>query len=219
MVPMIKIGDFVEAIDQIDMAPLSSPTYPQRWYLLRVHPNRESKVMRTFGQRGISGYVPMIARTMITVRRHVGLEFEHQRMVMMPLFPGLVIVPDFEAVLQRWRGVDGVIGLLPVGPCLATLSRARYEDVRTIVAVGNTPRSKRERMYETGQLVRIVDGPFRGFDGRIDRLDSRGRLSVLLSLFGRETQTELEEGQVAPVQHPTDAGTDRPQHRQLRRRP
>jgi transcriptional antiterminator NusG len=54
--------------------------------------------------------------------------------------------------------------------------------------------------YSIGEVVNITDGPFKGFDGSINEIDSqKGKLKVLVSMFGRETPVELDSLQVKRV--------------------
>ena len=54
--------------------------------------------------------------------------------------------------------------------------------------------------YEIGEVVSIVDGPFKGFDGSISEIDSvKGKLKVMVSMFGRETPVELDALQVKQI--------------------
>ena len=198
MSAMLKIGDFVEAVDPSRHGSLEVAV-PQRWYLLRVHPSREASVMRTFARRNISAYLPTITKSAVVTRYRIGYSVDVKRNVTMPLFPGLILVPDFEYNQDRLRSIDGVVGFLRFGPCTAFLNQKLIADVRNIEAIGNVPPSKRERMYALGQLVRVVDGPFASFAGRIERLDSNGRLSVLVDLFKRMVPVGLDQDQIAPA--------------------
>lgn len=209
-----KKGEFVDMIERpIERLEVSMPS---RWYALRVHPNKEAKVMRTFHQRNISAYLPLVTRDEVATRHCRGFSYKFNRRVTAPLFSGLIFIPDFECGDDHVLRVDGVVGLLRFGDWTAYLTPKLYADVRAIEAGSNIPLSKRKRLYEIGQLVRVVDGPFAAFDGRIERLDSRGRLSVLVDVFKRMTPLELEEGQIEPVLASTDAGTAR-QRQQPRR--
>lgn len=194
----LKIGDFVDAVDLC--APDVALPLPERWYLLRVHPHRETKVMRTFNQRGISGYMPMVPRTRkVTRTTWLGRHVEQQHQIRAPLFPGVILLPDFELSRRRLRDVDGVIGLFQMGDCTPYLSHEDMAQVRALEAAGNTPLTKLKRLYEVGQIVKIVDGPFAGWQGRVERLDSNGRLSVLLSAMKRGHKVNLTECQIEPA--------------------
>jgi transcription antitermination factor NusG len=58
------------------------------------------------------------------------------------------------------------------------------------------PVARRYRLFKAGHMVRVVDGPFAAFNGKIDRLDLNGLLKVLVDLFSRMTPVELDEGQI-----------------------
>jgi transcription termination/antitermination protein NusG len=193
-----KKGEFVEMVDLDRFGPLEV-AIPQRWYMLRVHPNREFKVMKTFGQRNISGWLPLQTSMQdIKTYRH-GYEQIRRREVTSPLISGVIIIPDFEASRDRWREIDGVIGILRMGPCMPSLTPKLLQDLRNIEAIGNTPRSKRERLFEVGQLVRVVNGPFRSFCASVERLDSRSRLKIGVEIFGRITPIEVSESDIEAV--------------------
>lgn len=177
---------------------------PQRWYILRVQPNRESRLMRLFRQRCRSAYLPL-TREQIEIRRiHAGREWIERREVMVPLITGCVLVPDFEVkgiqgAPNGWRSFDGAIGLLKFGEFTPYLTPKLMDDIRRIEAISNTPKSKRERAFKEGQLVRVVSGPFRGFCGQVERVDSKTRLSVGINIFGRITPAILEQGEIEAV--------------------
>jgi transcriptional antiterminator NusG len=111
-----------------------------------------------------------------------------------PPISGLIFISDFEFESKRWRGVDDVIGIYRVGPCTPYLTSRLQEDLRNIEAIANTPLSKRK--FDLGELVRVVNGPFRSLGARIERFDRRGRLCVGVEIFGRTTPIELSEGDI-----------------------
>jgi transcriptional antiterminator NusG len=206
-----KIGDFVEFVElQGNAAPLELPV-PERWYLLQTFPNKEAKVMRAFKDRNISAYHPTVRQRSRVIRGRL-------RDVVVPLFAGLIFIPDFQAN-NGGVYVDGVDGYLKFGDYYAVLpesaapirrgpawkSRFVRRDekrildmigIRQLEAEGNIPVARRRRLYRIGEMVRVVDGPFAMFNGTIERLDSRGRLKLLLDVFGRMTSLELDEGQI-----------------------
>lgn len=197
MIQQLEIGQFVDVIERPSER-LDVPM-PERWFVLKAFPNREAAVMKVFRRRGISHYFPMFPREEIIVRRRSGYEVRMKRRVITPLFPGMIFVPDFECLPGAFDGIEGLSGFMRFGDWRAYLSLKDYAIIQAINAVACTPRSKRERMFETGQLVRIVDGPFASFSGRIERLDSKGRLSVLVDLFKRMIPVQFDEGQIEAV--------------------
>ncbi|MGY4288873.1 transcriptional antiterminator NusG [Bradyrhizobium sp. LM2.7] len=193
---LYKIGDHVGY--QPVEAPISVPL-PSRWYMLRVYPNRESKVMKAFRLRNISAYLPVLT-SMQEFRRFRGsYEWIERRNVTGPLITGCVLLPDFEVDCDSWKGVDGTIGLLRFGDFTPWLTPKLLDDIRKIEAIGNTPKSKRERHFEVGQLVRVLSGPFRHFSAQVERIDSKTRLTVGVQIFGRITPVDLAESDIEAV--------------------
>ncbi|BAR61784.1 transcription termination/antitermination protein NusG [Bradyrhizobium diazoefficiens] len=167
------------------------------WHLLDVYPGREQKVMRWFRYYGIDGYYPI---EISFVRRGVGGSARRPhlgRRVVRPLVPGLIFVPNYERVPV----LPDVVGFHHVGDCLARLSVGDMATLRDIEAYLNTPRSERRHRgkLSIGEMVRVVDGPFAEFIGRIERLDSKGRLTVLIDAFKRSVSLQMNEMQIEPI--------------------
>jgi transcription termination/antitermination protein NusG len=193
-----NIGDFVEMVDLDKLRERDTPT-PALWYALELHPNRDAKVTRTFDQRRINYYFPTITQRKKIVRRRRGYEITIEREVTSPLFPGVVFIPDFQRARGGVLSVDGVSDFWRFGEWVATLPPNEMEKIRTIEAIGKIPLARRKRLYALNQIVRVVDGPFASFNGTIDRLDSKGRLSVLVDLFKRMVPVMLDENQIEAV--------------------
>lgn len=196
-----------EIVGSVDLArlrgPLEVPVAPERWYLLRVYPHLQLRVMKTFRERNISAWLPMHTETRSVSRYNRGYEKIIEQRVTVPLVSGLIILPDFEAKAGRFYAVDGVIDVLREGDRgVPVLTPQDIIDLRNIEAIGNTPKSKRARKFELGELVRVKAGPFAYFCGVVERLDSTGRVSVDMRLFGRVTQISIEESELELAPRP-----------------
>jgi transcription termination/antitermination protein NusG len=191
-----------EIVGRVDIEAMRGPfevPMPKRWYVLLTHPNCEGKVMRTFHQRNISAYFPTVReRRRITVRRR-GYSFDVVRDVRSPLFAGVILIPDFQARLGGVHDVEGVDRYFRMDQCYPYLDETGIARVRWLEGLGNIPVARRRRLFRIGQLVRITDGPFALFNGIVDRLDSRGRLTVLVDIFKRMTPIAFDEGQIEPA--------------------
>ena len=189
-------GQIVDYVS-IDGEPLSLPL-PQRWYILRITPGGDAKVMQSFRIRSVSGYSPIVIRTtngstLREVRRpHLG------RRIVKPMLPGLVFLPDFEVDrIDAIRVIDDVDDLLFIGPCLASMSIEDMRVLRQIEAAYSVPLGQRK--YAINQMVRIVEGPFAHFVAKIERLDSRGRLKLFIDAVTRGVSVIASETQIEPV--------------------
>lgn len=185
----MQIGDFVCFMDSCDL----SVPIPKLWYLLRIQPNREMTVEDRLRDRGVSVYLPKEKRTVRGM-------WSRRVLRTMPIFPGLLFVPDFDADMRRLKSLaEGIIGFVTFGDRAAYASPKTMHAIRNVENMLDVPPSQRERMYKIGQLVRIVDGPFDMFEGKIERLDSHGRLRILLDVLGCETPVEHDESQIEAV--------------------
>jgi transcription termination/antitermination protein NusG len=206
-----QIGDHVGFVDMVERRGPIEVQMPERWYVLQTFPNQEAKVMRRFRERNISAYHPLVRKLQILRGRKIDRS--------VPLFATLIFIPDYQASTGGVF-VEGVDRFLRIGeyyPYLpevaAPVRRAevpiesRYikrdeklildmVGIRRLEAEGNIPVARRRRLYKTGQLMRVIDGPFAGFKGSFERLDSIGRLTLLLDIFSRMTLVELDEGQI-----------------------
>jgi transcriptional antiterminator NusG len=203
-----RVGQIVGYVDVAKLRGSIELSTPHKWYVLITFPNKEAKVMRTFRYRGISAYHPIVRKAETVRGRRVDRTTS--------LFAGLIFIPDFQAHAGGVF-VDGVDRYLKFGDCYpylpecapslikladGTLGKRASGDIPDMVGIrrleadGNIPVVRRRRLHRVGELVRVIDGPFASFNGKIERLDSNGRLKVLLDIFKRLTPVEFDEGQI-----------------------
>jgi transcriptional antiterminator NusG len=196
MTMQYRKGQIVDYVS-IDGEPLSLPL-PQRWYILQITPGRDAKVMQAFRIRRVSGYSPIVIRTVGRSTLHEARRPHLGRRIVKAMLPGLVFLPDFEIDrIDALKRIDDVDDLLFVGPCLASMSIEDMQLLRQIEAVYSVPLGQRK--YALNQLVRIVDGPFAHFVGKIERLDSKGRLKLFIDAVTRGVSVIASETQIEPV--------------------
>jgi transcriptional antiterminator NusG len=187
MTALYNIGDFVEFVEQ----PAISTPMPSLWYLLRLHPNCDLRAERQLLERGISVYVPKEKQT----RRGV---WKRKIVRDVPIFPGSMFVPDFHAdIAMLKQNADGIGGFVKYcGEALKVSLRTMVE-VRRFEAKRN--RTPDNRKFHLDQKVRVIGGPFDMLEGRIDRLDSRYRIRVLIEILGARSPIQFDEDQVEAV--------------------
>ena len=115
------------------------------------------------------------------------------------IFPGYILVrmilddPSWLAV----RTTPGVTAFVGLGNKPTPISD---EEVDTILRFMTMEAPKYKTSFSTGEAVKIIDGPFADFLGTVDSIDEeKGKLKVLVSIFGRETPVELDFLQVAKL--------------------
>ncbi len=172
----------------------------KRWYVIHAYSGFESHVKRSLEERvkrmGMEDYFgEILVPTEEVVEMREGQKRKSER----KFFPGYVLV-QMEMNDETWhlvKDVPKVLGFIGgTGDRPSPISDKEAEAILQRVQEGvEKPRPK--VLFEPGEMVRIIDGPFNDFNGVVEEVDydkSRMRVSVLI--FGRSTPVELEFGQV-----------------------
>ncbi len=170
-----------------------------KWYIVHAYSNFEKKVAEAIKQaakdKGLDDMIEEImvpTENVIEVRRGRKVETERR------YFPGYVLV-KMELSDQTYHlinEVPKVTGFLGTGKKPLPVSQ---EEVNRIIGViDESAESPRPTIiYEVGESVRVIDGPFASFSGIVEDVDDEAaRLKVAVSIFGRATPVELEFSQV-----------------------
>jgi transcription antitermination factor NusG len=161
----------------------------ERWFVARVHPNRENSAQFNLERLGFRSFAPRIGRTVRHARK--------LRHVLAPLFPGYVFL-ILDLSRDRWRTVNstfGVASLIMGAEQPMPVPRGIVE----ALAISNSGHVRSDDDLEVGQKVRILSGPFADALCRLVHLDDRGRVRVLLEIMGTEVSAQLDRARVAPA--------------------
>ncbi len=171
-----------------------------RWYVVHAYSNFEGKVKEALEERvEREGLQAFFGKILVPTEEVVEMRMGQQRKSDRKFFPGYVLV-QMELTDETWhlvRDVPRVLGFIggtsdrpaPISDKEANLILSRVEDGV------NKPRPK--VLFEVGELVRIVDGPFKDFNGNIEEVNyDKSKLKVSVLIFGRATPVELEFAQV-----------------------
>lgn len=179
---------------------VGSATTQEKWYVVHTYSGHENKVATNLKQRietmNLTGKIFEIVvptRNIVTVR-HGKKEEQKEK-----IFPGYILVRmvlDDESWLAV-RTTQGVTAFVGVGNKPTPISE---KEVQTILKFMQMEAPKYKTTFSVGEAVKIVDGPFADFLGTIDTIDeAKGKLKVLVSIFGRETPVELDFLQVSKL--------------------
>lgn len=183
--------------EQIKQASQSSDA---RWYIIHTYAGHENKVARNLKQRvETMGFETRIFDIIVPTRQTIKVQGGKKEEVSEKIFPGYVIVKmilDDESWLLV-RTTQGVTAFIGAGNKPTPISEKEVEAIQQFM-------QQEEPLYKTafvmGEAVKIIDGPFSDFLGTIDNIDeTRGKLRVLVSIFGRETPVELDFLQVQKI--------------------
>lgn len=171
-----------------------------KWYIVHTYSGHENKVKRSLHQRIQSlGFETRIFDIIVPTRNTIKVTQGKKEKVLEKIFPGYVLIRmilDDESWLLV-RTTQGVTAFVGAGNKPTPISEKEVEAIQKFMKL-------EEPLYKTafvkGEAVKIVDGPFSDFLGAVDEIDeTKGKLKVLVSIFGRETPVELDFLQVAKL--------------------
>ncbi|MBI4079263.1 MAG: transcription termination/antitermination factor NusG [Candidatus Levybacteria bacterium] len=171
-----------------------------KWYIVHTYSGHEDKVSKSLRQRVESmGFVNRIFDIIVPTRNTIKVSQGKKETVKEKIFPGYVLVKmilDDESWLLV-RTTQGVTAFIGAGNKPTPISEQEVEAIKKFM---QTEEPLYKATFSVGEAVKIVDGPFADFLGTIDEIDqTKGKLKVLVSIFGRETPVELDFLQVAKL--------------------
>jgi transcriptional antiterminator NusG len=171
-----------------------------QWYVIHTYSGHELKVASALKQRvETMNLSDKIFEILIPTQDTFQIRAGKKLPVTEKIFPGYMLV-KMTLDDQSWltvRTTQGVTGFVGVGNKPTPISS---EEVKTIQDFMSLEAPKYKAKFSMGEAVKIIDGPFADFLGTIDNIDKdKGRLRVLVSIFGRETPVELDFLQVKKI--------------------
>ncbi len=167
------------------------------WYAIHTYSGYEERVKKALDQRIVfMDAEDVIAQVVIPTEEEVEIKGGQRRNVARKILPGYILV-EMTMTDQSWtvvRNTPGVTGFVGSGGKPVALPD---EEVDGILKQMQSETPKVKIGFRQGQSVRVTDGPFAEFVGIVDEIGTeKGKVKVLLSLFGRETPVELDFLQV-----------------------
>jgi len=172
----------------------------RRWYVIHTYSGYEENVKRNLGQRIESmDMEDKIFNVLIPTEKKIRIKNGRRKIVTEKIFPGYVLV---EMVVDdnSWyvvRNTPNVTGFIGSGTTPTPISE---EEIRALQKRMGVEEPTYTIDVAAGAPVRIVDGPFKNYEGKVSNVDkARGKIKVLVSVFGRETPVELDFLQVKKI--------------------
>jgi transcriptional antiterminator NusG len=172
----------------------------KRWYVIHAFSGFEAQVKRSLEDRiKRGGMEDLFGEILVPTEEVVEMRGGQQRKSERKFFPGYVLV-SMEMTDDTWhlvKSVPKVMGFIGgTGDKPAPIPDKQAEAILQRVQEGvEKPRPK--VLYEPGEVVRVVDGPFTDFNGVVEEVDyEKSRLKVSVLIFGRSTPVDLEFGQI-----------------------
>jgi len=169
----------------------------KNWYVIHTYSGYEDAVAKNLKQRVESlGMEDKIFNVLVPKEKKIKIKNGKRRTVEEKIYPGYVLVEMF-VTDDSWyivRNTPNVTGFIGVGTTPVPVSPKEIETLKKRTGV-ETPKYKIE--VKAGDSVKIVDGPFKDFDGKVGEIDEeRGKIKVLVNMFGRDTPVELDSLQI-----------------------
>lgn len=165
----------------------------RRWYALHVYSGYEENVAENLRQRVDSmDMSDRIFNIIVPTEKRIKIRNGRRRVIREKIFPGYVLI-EMDVTDDSWylvRNTPSVTGFIGSGTTPIPLAN---EEIKAIQKRMGVEEPKYKIDIDAGSPVRIVDGPFKGFEGKVSEVDEeRGRVKVLITVFDRETPAELD---------------------------
>jgi transcriptional antiterminator NusG len=172
----------------------------KQWYAIHTYAGYEEKVAEAIRQRiETLEMADKIFDVIVPKEKQIEIKNGKRRVVEKRIFQGYVLV-QMAMSDDAWvmvRNTPNVTGFVGSGNTPTPVSDEEMEKIKKRMGVKD-PTHKLN--FSVGEVVNIIDGPFKGFDGAINEIDGqKGKIKVLVNMFGRETPVELDGLQVKKV--------------------
>lgn len=171
-----------------------------RWYVVHTYSGHENKVAATLKQRIESEKLEdKILDILVPMQDKIEIKNGKRSEIKEKIFPGYILVKmilDDDSWLAV-RTTQGVTSFVGIGNKPTPISN---KEVDTIIKFTQNQAPVYKQVFGSGDTVKIVEGPFAEFIGKVDSVDEeKGKVRVLVSIFGRETPVELDFLQVQKI--------------------
>ncbi len=171
------------------------------WYVIHVYSGFENKVKLSLEERfAYSGLTDKLGKIIIPTEEVVEIRGGKKKISSRKFYPGYVLISvdmdqDIWYLIKNTPKVTG----FPGGATPAPLTATEIKDVMDQIK-GEAKAPKPKFIFEKGENVRVIEGPFMNFNGVVEEVNpDKGKVKVMVSIFGRSTPVELEFPQIERV--------------------
>lgn len=172
----------------------------RNWYVLHTYPGEEEAVSRNLKQRIENlGMEDKIFNVLVPKEKKIKIKDGKRKVIEERVYPGYILV-EMIVTDDSWyvvRNTPRVTGFIGAGTTPIPISFEEIETLKKRMEV-EVPEYKVD--FNVGGLVKITDGPFKDFEGKVSEIDKeKGKLKVLVNIFGRDTPVEVDSLQVKKI--------------------
>jgi transcriptional antiterminator NusG len=174
----------------------------KKWYIIHTQTGSEEKVKKGLEQRiKTAGMAEEIEKILIPTEQISEIRSGKKRVSHRKFFPGYLLV-YMELNEKTWflvKSTAGITSFIGMGKKPSALTDKEVETI-LVRSRDSEVKPSPKVVFEIGESVRIIDGPFVNFNGTIDEIQpDKGKLKASVSIFGRATPVELEYWQVEKI--------------------
>ncbi|MDP3986061.1 MAG: transcription termination/antitermination protein NusG [Candidatus Veblenbacteria bacterium] len=169
----------------------------RRWYAIHTYSGYEENVSRNLRQRIESmDMADKIFNVLIPTEKKIRIKNGKRKVIEEKIFPGYVLV-EMLVTDDSWyvvRNTPNVTGFIGTGTTPTPIAEGEIKELQKRMGIQEP---KYQIDVTPGTPVKIIDGPFKDFEGKVAEVDeARGKIKALVSMFGRETPVELDSLQI-----------------------
>ncbi len=185
-------------MSQIPQKKVEEESKIHHWYAVHTYAGYEDAVSRYLRQRVDSlGMNDKVFRIIVPKEKKIKIRSGKRVTVEEKIYPGYVLVemimePDSWYVVRNTPRVTGFVGADTTNP-----TPLSYGEIETLMDRMSVDEPKFKLDVAVGETVKIIDGPFKDYDGKVSEIDmDKGKIKILVPIFGRDTAVELDSLQV-----------------------
>ena len=174
---------------------------PERqWYVIHTYSGYEDAVAKNLKQRIESlAMEDKIFNVLVPKEKKIKIKDGKRKVVEEKIYPGYILV-EMIVTDDSWyivRNTPRVTGFIGAG---TTPVPVKSEEIRILKKRTGVKEPKYKIEFKIGDMVKIIDGPVKDFDGKVSEIDAeRGKVKVLVDMFGRDTPVELDSLQIKKI--------------------
>lgn len=174
----------------------------KHWYVIHTQTGYEDRVKTVLEAKVKAGLTKdAVSQILVPIEQVSEIKAGKKRISQRKFFPGYLLI-EMELSDEIWyliKSIPGVTGFVGAGSRPLPL---KEDEIETILKQAKDAKDKPtpKVVFEKGEAVRVTDGPFTNFNGTIEEANvAKGKIKVMISIFGRATPVELETWQVEKV--------------------
>jgi transcriptional antiterminator NusG len=196
-------GDDAQPVEVAAEAAAEVPVGDMQWYILKVQSNREDSIRETLQRRiSLQGMDRFFGEVIVPKEQVTEFKGGKKRVVSRKLYPGYILV---HMILndETWYLVRETGGIGDFTGSAGRPSPMLPQDVAKLLRKDEEKAAEAPRLkisFKKGDRVKINEGTFENFEGEVEQIDeANGRVTVMLSIFGRSTPVDIEYWQIETV--------------------